>query len=425
MRDTLAGEGPPFRLCLGDLADDAAPVGDEEREALRLMADAARAEPNDPDYYHILGEALLRAGKVKEAMKVCREAVDRDPLSAEYRFALGCALWRSGETARAERAFREAVPRQAEDPRSLNALGAALARLHREPEAISTFEKALKIDPQSAEIHANLGVALWGGGDQPGALRSFTRALRTDPERPEHHLNPALAQRAHGRASEAANVLTNMIRRWPDQADLYLELAEAFHEAGRSAEATRALDEAQRLDPAAIAQRPRSREIRDALRLHGVRKEARSERGPGRRGASRLSDALLGVLDLAGGLRPRVQVLSAVALLLTLAFGWFAWQVAPHYVRHYLLEDDVAVVARAPVRDDPIVRDRLRHAVQSRGLEEHIDVERCQVTSRPGWRRITCDYGVRAHLLPGLRRNLPFRLDVEQPYLVDPEPIVF
>ena len=59
-----------------------------------------------------------------------------------------------------------------------------------------------------------------------------------------------------------------------------------------------------------------------------------------------------------------------------LAFGWFAWQVAPHYVRHYLLEDDVAVVARAPVRDDPIVRDRLRHAVQSRGLEEHIDAHR-------------------------------------------------
>ncbi len=425
MRDTPGREGPPFRLCLGDLADDTGPVGDEEREALRLMADAARAEPNDPDYYHILGEALLRTGKVKEAMKVCREAVERDPLSAEYRFALGCALWRSGEVARAERAFREAVQRQAGDPRSLNALGAALARLHRQPEAVSTLEKALKIDPQNAEIHANLGVAQWGGGDRRGALRSFTRALRTDPERPEHHLNLALAQRARGRAAEATQVLQNMIQRWPDQADLYLELAEAFHEAGRPAEATRALDEAQRLDPAAIAQRPRSREIRDALRLGGVRSEAQSERGARRGGVSRLSDGAWSALDLAGRLRPRMQVLSVVALLAALGLGWFSWQVAPHYFTHYLLEDDVAVLARAPVRDDAVVRDRLRHAVQKRGLEESVDVDRCQVTTRPRWRTITCEYAVPAQLLPGLRRDLPFRLDVEQPYLVEREPVVF
>lgn len=423
MEDTPGREGPPFRLCLGDLADDAGPVGDEEREALRLMADAARAEPNDPDYYHILGEALLRSGKVKEALKVCREAVERDPLSAEYRFALGCALWRSGEATRAERAFREAVQRQAEDARSLNALGAALARLHREPEAVSTLEKALKIDPRSAEMYANLGVALWGGGDQPGALRSFARALRIDPQRREHHLNLALAQRALGRYSEAASVLGSMIRRWPEQADPYLKLAEVFHEAERPAEATRALDEAQRLDPAAIARSPRSREIRDALRLRGVRKKILSERAS-RRG-SKVSDGVVRLFELAGDFRPRLQVLSAVAVLVALGLGWLSWKVAPHYFTHYLFEDDIAVVARSPVRDDAVVRDRLRHTARRRGLAERLDVERCQIATRPGWRHITCDYGVRAHVLPGLWRTLRFELDVEQPYLVGPDPIVF
>lgn len=186
------------------------------------------------------------------------------------------------------------------------------------------------------------------------------------------------------------------------QADLYLDLAEALYEAGNSAEATRALDEAQRLDPAAIARRPRSREIRDALRLRGVRKEIRSEEASRRGPASRVSDAVVDFFDLAGRLRPRVQVASAVAILVALGLGWFSWKVAPHYVTHYLLEDDVAVVARSPVRENAIIHDRLRHAAKRRGLAERIDVDRCQITSRPGWRHITCEYEVRAQVIPGL-----------------------
>jgi hypothetical protein len=216
-----------------------------------------------------------------------------------------------------------------------------------------------------------------------------------------------------------------MIERWPGRADLHLELAEALHLAGRPADATRALDEAQRLDPVAIARNPRSREIRDALRLGEVRQEALGESGSRRAARPRLSEGLLGVLELARGLRPRVQLLSVVALLVTLGMGWFAWKVAPHYVTHYLLEDDMAAAARAPVRQDAVVRDRLRHAVDRRGLGASLDVALCQVTTRPGWRRITCDYGVPAQVLPGMQRTLRFTADVEQPYLVEPEPVVF
>ena len=425
MGDPPGGEAPAFRLRLGDLGGDttlpAGAAGDEEREALRLMADAARAEPNDPDYYHILGEALLRAGKVQEATRVCREAVERDPLSAEYRYALGCALWQAGQAAQAEQAFREAVQRQPDDPVSLTALGAALVRLHREMEAVALLDKAIALDSQDAKAWSNLGAALWGAGDHPGALRAFQRAVRIDPEQIDLHRNLALAQRALDRAPEAVRVLQDMIRRWPDRADVHLDLAEAFHAAGRSGEATRALDEAHRLDPRAIAGRPRSREIRDALRLGGVRQEARRERSPRPGPLAAASDV---VVDLVGGFRPRVQALSVAALLVALVLGWLSWQVAPHYVTRFLLKDDLAGVARSPVNDDAIVRDRLRRTVERHGVEE-LDPDRCEVRSDPGWRRISCDYAVRVELLPGLWRSLSFFVEVEQPYLAEPEPTIF
>jgi Flp pilus assembly protein TadD len=419
-----------LRLChLEQGADDpdaTLPLGkSEDREALRLMASAARAEPNDPDYYHILGEALLRSGRVREAERPCREAVERDPLNPDYRFALGCVRWRLGQAGPAETAFREAVQRRPEDVRSLNALGAALVRLHREPEAVSTLEKTLKLDPQSADAHSNLGVALWGAGDRPGALRCFQRAVRIDPEQPDLHRNLALAQRAQGRASEAVGVLRNMIRRWPTRTDLHLDLAEAFHAAGLHAEATRALDEAQRLDPAAIAGRSRSREIRDALRLREVQGEVERERSPRPGLPAYLLHLPLDLVASVGALRPRVKVAGSLVLFALLALGWASWRLFPHYVTSYLIQDDITVIARAPVRDDAIVRDRLAHAVRRRGLEGRLDPDRCEIETRPGWRQISCGYTVETDLLPGFRRTLRFHLDVEEPYLVDRDPMIF
>jgi len=418
-----------FRLRLeaaADYPDATLPVGEsDDREALRLMASAARAEPNDPDYYHILGEAFLRAGRVREAEGTCREAVERDPLNPDYRFALGCVLWRLEQAGPAETAFREAVQRRPEDARSLNALGAALVRLHREPEAVSTLEKTLKIDPQGADAHSNLGVALWGAGDRRGALRCFQRAVRLDPEQPDLHRNLALAQRALGHAPEAVSVLRNMIRRWPTRADLHLDLAEAFHDAGRHAEATRALDEAQRLDVAAIAGRPRSRAIRDALRLRNVKGEVERERGAGPGPLAALAHLPLDLIELLGALRPRVKVAGGLALLAMVALGWASWRLLPHYVTSYLLEDDVKVLARAPVEDDAVVRERLARAVRRRGLEDRLDPASCRVESQPGWREISCDYTVEATLLPGLWWTLRFRVDVEEPYLVEPDPKIF
>jgi hypothetical protein len=216
-----------------------------------------------------------------------------------------------------------------------------------------------------------------------------------------------------------------MVRRWPTRADLYLDLAEAFHDAGQHAEATRALDEAQRLDPAAIAGRPRSREIRDALRLRGVKGEIAREKEPRPAPLAFLLHLPLDLIAYLGALRPRVKVAGSLVLLALVALAWMSLRLLPHYVTSYLIQDDIIVIARAPVRDDAIVRDRLAHAVRRRGLDGHLDPERCQVETRPGWRQISCRYAVEAALLPGFRPTLRFHLDVEEPYSVEREPKIF
>jgi hypothetical protein len=213
-----------------------------------------------------------------------------------------------------------------------------------------------------------------------------------------------------------------MIRRWPTRVDLHLDLAEVFHDMGRHAEATRAFDEAQRLDPSAIARRPGSREIRDALRLHGVKGEVERERGPRPGPLAALAHIPFDLIAFLGGLRLRIKVAGGLVLLTLLTLTWASWRLLPHYVTAYLLEDDLKVVARAPVEDDAVVRDRIVHAVRRRGLDDHLDPASCRVESEPGWREISCDYTVEASLLPGLWWTLRFHVDVEEPYLVERNP---
>jgi hypothetical protein len=111
-------------------------------------------------------------------------------------------------------------------------------------------------------------------------------------------------------------------------------------------------------------------------------------------------------------------------LLAVLALAWVAWNLAPPYVTHFLLQDDIAAVARSPVRDDAVVRERLRHTIRRRGLEDRLDADRCELATDPGWRRISCHYTVRVRILPGLWRTLDLSIDVEQPFLAEPAPVI-
>jgi Flp pilus assembly protein TadD len=400
------------------------PAAEEEAESLRLMVRAAKAEPHDPDYFHILAGALLRAGKVSEALAMSRQAAEREPANGEYLLGLGSVLWCDGRMDEAERAFREAVERRPEDVASLNALGAVLVRLGREGEAVPLLKRGLRVEPHNADAHSNLGAALWGAGDPAEALRSFRRAVRLDPDNVDLARNLALAQRAHGQASRAVRVLQKAVLRWPLRAELRLDLVEALHDADRADDVARVLEDLSRLDPSALAERPRVGAFRDALRLEGMKSEIVRARRARRRPFAELGGRVLDALEWLGDLRPRARVVGAGGLLVALVLVWIAWNLAPPYVTHFLLQDDIAAVARVPVEDDGFVRDHLRRTIQRRGLEDRLDADRCEVTTDPGRRRISCEYAVRLHVLPGVWRTMTLRIHVEQPFLAEPKPLV-
>jgi len=107
----------------------------------------------------------------------------------------------------------------------------------------------------------------------------------------------------------------------------------------------------------------------------------------------------------------------ALWLVLAAAGVYAVTRIAPPYVTHYLLRDDVVQIARAPVTDDHDVLERLLHSVREHGLEDEIASDCFQIETGPRWRAIRCEYDAIVEILPGLRRRLRFRIHVDEPYL--------
>jgi hypothetical protein len=105
--------------------------------------------------------------------------------------------------------------------------------------------------------------------------------------------------------------------------------------------------------------------------------------------------------------------------------AWAAYVFGPAYTRHYLLQDDLRTIARTPLDDDGFVHERLRLAVEERGLSAHIAPDCFQVTTQPRWRTITCAYEVPTPLFPGSRSTLRLRLRAREPFLAEPRPVFY
>jgi Flp pilus assembly protein TadD len=421
-RHTQQGVAPAFRLRLRALDGEADPQAEaDDPHALKLFARAARLSPHDPDYHYILGRALLRDRRFSEAAAVCREAVQLDPHNPDYHHALGAALWGLEHNEDAEAAFREAVRLRPGDPASLNALGCALTRLGRQREAVAVYHKALEHAESEADIRGNLGVVLWAHGRTAGALRAFREAVRLAPHDGELKRNLALALGGLGRHDEALRLFDELARSRPSRADAHLDRAEALHALGRDAEVDKAIDEALRLDAMALAARPHIGEMLDARRLKRLVEELARDRPPA--GSELASRVIFAVGDAAGGLaavRRRASGLLLVAGLALAAYG--TWRAAPPHVARYLLQDDIAGIAGAPVREDADVLDRLMHAVHERGLSAHVRESNFEIRTSAKWRRIICRYEVPVEILPGLVHTFRFHIETERPYIVEPDP---
>ena len=119
--------------------------------------------------------------KPAEAVKLLQQALRLDPELPTLRYQLGLAFHAIGDEADAETELREAVVRTPDSAAAHNYLGIVRFQMGDAKAALEEFRSAVKLAPKDPNAHFNLGEALARTGDASGALEELRIAAGLTP----------------------------------------------------------------------------------------------------------------------------------------------------------------------------------------------------------------------------------------------------
>ncbi len=150
---------------------------------LFALAAGASAQNTPPDARELLTRgAQLVQSKPSEAVKILQQALRLDPDLPELRYQLGLAYHGIGDEADAEAELQAAVERTPDSAPVHNYLGIVRFLLGNAKAALEEFRAAAKLAPKDPNAHFNLGEALARAGDSNGAVEELRIAAGLAPE---------------------------------------------------------------------------------------------------------------------------------------------------------------------------------------------------------------------------------------------------
>lgn len=232
-------------------------------EAVQLLEQALKQQPDATQLYTPLGLALRDLGRTDEALtrfeKVGEGEVSlEDPWMRQIKeLAEG---WRrpllDGQQALsdgdAKRAIELSARAVAADPlfslpRVL--LGRALAAAGDLSAAREQLERAKFLGPESALVHYNAGLLAQQDGDLDRAVQAYARALEIEPDDADAAIHLGLANLRGGHGEAAEQVLRKLLDRSPENRLARVALASSQLMQARCADARKVLEQGLEIEP--------------------------------------------------------------------------------------------------------------------------------------------------------------------------------
>jgi VWFA-related protein len=140
------------------------------------------AEDRSAEARQLLARGVeLISSKPAEAVRVLQQALRLDPELPTLRYRLGLAFHAIGDEADAEAQLRLAVGRAPDSAEGHNYLGIVLFQLGDAKSAAEEFRASARLAPQDPNVHFNLGEALARSGDSHGAVEELRVAVGLSP----------------------------------------------------------------------------------------------------------------------------------------------------------------------------------------------------------------------------------------------------
>lgn len=154
-----------------------APAFAEEPPNVAALEQALSTDPENPDLYIQLGEALLVTGDSEKAGKVYRRLADLRPEDCRAHAGMSRAYLAQGLADHAIRTGEEARRLCPEDATTQVTLGKAYSAGKYSIEAIESFRRAIELDPNAMEAYEQLGEISFRRSLYPEAIGVYEAVL--------------------------------------------------------------------------------------------------------------------------------------------------------------------------------------------------------------------------------------------------------
>lgn len=174
--------GQPAMIALADLAND------RERfdEAILILDEAIRLNPNDGYLYKQLGDSHRRARQFRDASKAYRSALELGHGTSDTHRNLGMVLEQMNKDDSAEKHLLTAIEMNPADAFAMNYLGYWWADQGRNlDDAIALIERAVELRPDSGFFIDSLGWVHYRLGNLQEAVAYLEQATALEPADPE------------------------------------------------------------------------------------------------------------------------------------------------------------------------------------------------------------------------------------------------
>lgn len=195
------------------------------QEALELLRQILKADPENPAALSLYGTLLYSSGHAEQGLLQLREAAESSPGVFENHWNLANALHLSGHLSEAAKAYRAAISIHPFSAESHYALGNILYEMKDFQGAVSAYQDAMRLGIETPSIRAALGAAFADAGDATHAERELRSAVKEDPKIAMAWNKLGILAEKENRKDEAIICYEKALEAEPDFADALFNLA--------------------------------------------------------------------------------------------------------------------------------------------------------------------------------------------------------
>jgi tetratricopeptide (TPR) repeat protein len=217
--------------------------------AVEWFAEAIRQNPDVPDYFFNLTNALKQQGRVDEAIKSLDRALVLQPDYAEGWYSLGELLQQQKRLDEAIMSYDVALKCKPTYREAANASGLLYFETRRYEEALARFTRSLEIDPSQAGAFNFIARCHFSLRRIEEAFENAYKAIALAPDNPELTNNIGLLLQTLDRHEEALIWYDKALALRPDFAPAWRDRSTSLLALRRIDEAFAAIDRAVAIDP--------------------------------------------------------------------------------------------------------------------------------------------------------------------------------